>query len=219
MRLFDAVWYNGGKGPGEDGPEARRLAAAHYVYIGVMLTLMGICVGIVALCAGVHYPGEQTGELFATYFQEPLILLLNLLPGLLLTALFYFATGRAWPAFLAAGLLIMGGSLAEFYKMAIRSETLVASDLGLIGEALGVLPKYTLELSGRPLLVLGSFVFGLLFSVFLMRGKLRNVRVRAAGTLLTLAAIAILLPTVYFSDTVAAKVVNRHADINIWVEQ
>ncbi len=218
-KLWDAVWYNGGRGPSDGNNYWRRFTAAHYVYVGVMLTLMGAGIGLVALFTGSLYPGNQTSGVFISYLHEPLILLLNLLPGLLIVALVYFATGRAWAAFAVSGLIVMGGSLAEFYKMGIRSETLVASDLGLIGEAVDILPNYTLELTGRPKLVICSYILGLLFAIFLMRGKLKNIKVRVAGSLLTLAAIAALLPTVYFSDSVAAKVVNDHAGISIWVEQ
>lgn len=217
--LWDVIWYNGGKGPEDGNNYWRRITPWHYVWVGLMLTLMSVGIGMVALFVGAIYPGSQGHSLFLSYLKEPVILFLNILPALLLTAFFYFATGRAWSAFLGSALLMFGFTIVGFYKMAIRSETLVASDISLVDEALGVISNYTIEITGRPLLTIGSFLLGLLFAIFVLRGHLKNVWVRVTGSLLTAAAIAVVVPAVYLSDTMAAKVTNDSANINIWVDQ
>ncbi len=218
-KLWDAIWFDGGRGGADGNNYWRRLAPFHYIWVGVCLALMGAALGIAALAVGAVYPGLTDDSLFRTYFGVPLIIILNLLPGLLLTAFFYFATGRAWSSFLLTAICVLGVAIADFYKVSIRSETLSASDLGLVGEMLGVISRYTLRFSGRPRLALLAFAGGIVFSAAVLRGRLRSPRVRIIGAAATAAAIAVLLPTVYFNDTVAASLKNEEADINIWVEQ
>lgn len=217
--LRDVLSYNKGRGAEDGNNYWKRFTAARYVYVGVMLTLMSVGIGLVALLVGSSYPGSRGGNLFLSYFREPLILLLNILPALLLVVFFYFATGRAWAGFTGGAVVIFGFALVGFYKMSIRSETLVASDIGLIGEALGIISNYKIVISGRTILVFISFAAGLLFSIFCIKGRLRNRWVRLGGSLVSLGLMALILPTVYFSEAVEAKVTNDSASINIWVEQ
>lgn len=218
-KLWDVVWYNGGKGPADGNNYWRRFTAAHYVYIGVMLCLMSVGTGLVCLCIGSVYPGSDGRSIFLSYFEEPLILFLNILPVLLLTAFLYFASGRAWVSFLCGFLIPVGLSIVQFYKIAIRGDMFIFSDFTLIGEMTGIISNYTLEISGRTILAISTFVFGLVFASLLMRGTLKNVWVRVMGSVLSLAALVTLLFTVYFSDSVYDGVKNRTASFNIWVEQ
>ncbi len=216
MNVLDIITYNRGKGCSDGNNYWRRYTAPHYIYIGLMLILMGIGIGLVSLFVSSCYLNETGWEMFLSYLHEPLILKLNLLPCVLLVAFFYFATGRAWPAFTFPAFIVFAMTLVNYYKIRIRSEAFLASDMVFFGEAAGIISHYTLEITGRVLLIIGSFLFGIAFALLLMRGKLRNRWVRLVGAVLTLAILVTLGFTVYSSDQVYKKAANDTASFNIW---
>ena len=61
--------------------------------------LSGVCLGVLSL---VFAYGDYADALFKSYFEVPLIAVLNILPALLLLLALYFLFGRAWVAFLAS---------------------------------------------------------------------------------------------------------------------
>ena len=218
MKLSDIVLYNGGRG-GEDGNNYwKKYRTPHYIYIFLMLLLMGIGIGLTSLMLCSVYLTQTGFGVFVSYLREPLVLLMNLLPCVLLVFLFYFATGRAWAAFTFPALIVFVLSLVNYYKIRIRSEALVARDMTLIGETAGIISHYELEISGRVLLMALAFVVGVIFSVFLMRGKLKNKLVRIIGSVATIAVCALLYTTVYTSESVYNAVENDSAGINPWSE-
>ena len=129
MKISDIVFYNKGRGAADGNNYWRKYRTPHYIYIFTMLVLMGIGIGVVSLFLCSSYLDEIGWEMFGTYFQEPLILLLNILPCVLLVLFFYFATGRAWAAFTFPALIVFILSLVNYYKIRIRSEAFIAKDL------------------------------------------------------------------------------------------
>ena len=81
------------------------------------------------------------------YLQQPMLLWLNLLAPVLLIWLLYFLIGRCWAAYLLTALPVLGIALANFYKMQLRGDPLLASDLKLVNEAGGIVGGYTLEIT------------------------------------------------------------------------
>ena len=219
MKLFDALWYNGGRGPADGNNYWRRFTAPHYVWVGVLLAVLSAAAGSLALVVGGVYPGIRDPQFCWSYFSEPRILLLNLLPVLLLTAVLYFATGRAWAAYLGSSLTVLGLSLVDFYKLVIRNETFVASDLGLMSEAAGIISHYTIVISGRAVTSILAVVLGTVLAAVLARGALKKVWVRILGTLLSLGVLVTLVFTLYASDAVYARTVNGTAEYFDWIEQ
>ncbi|MGM9520999.1 MAG: hypothetical protein ACI3VB_00795, partial [Oscillospiraceae bacterium] len=218
MKLSEVITYNGGKGDLDGNNYWKKHRVPRYIYIFTMLVLMGICIGLVSLFVCSSYLGNEDWAMFLSYLREPLILLLNLLPCVLLVLLFYFATGRAWAAFTFPALLIFILSLINYYKIRIRNEPFLASDISLAGEAAGIISNYTLDVTGRVLLLIGCFVFGVLFAVFLMRGSLKNKWARIIGSVLSAGALAALFFTVYISPTVYNTATNETAEYNRWSE-
>lgn len=192
-------------------------SAGQKILTAVLLPAMGICIGLVSLFVCGILDADLGWTMFLSYLHEPLILALNLIPCVLLVWLFFSLTGRVWPAFVFPAALVFALSAINYYKIRIRSETFLVSDVAIAGEAAGILSRYRLELSGRILLMLGAFAFGTLFTVFLMRGKWKNRKVRFALAAAVLAAMAVLGATVYRSaDVYHNKAVNKTAGINIW---
>lgn len=151
--------------------------------------------------------------MFMDYLRHPALVALNLLPPLLLMALLYGATGRAWAAYLITALPVLGLSLGNYYKLVFRDDPVLASDLLILGEAGKMAGKYHLFLDRKlamallPVLVAGIALF------LLVRGRPR-LPVRGGIAAAALAASLALIP-VYGSDDTYNK--NANTDhINPW---
>ena len=92
----------------------------------------GLCLGVLSLAFAY---GDYPDLLFQSYFQVPLIAVLNILPALILVLALYFLFGRAWVAFLASAAVVMGFSLANYYKLRFRDDPVIFEDLKYIREA------------------------------------------------------------------------------------
>ena len=90
-----------------------KLLRWHHVWLAFALTGLGFCVGILTLMlAATAYLKLNSTDLFLSYFLlEPMLLLLNVLPPILLIWFFYFLTRRAWAAFLGSFLPCVGLAL------------------------------------------------------------------------------------------------------------
>lgn len=225
MNVLDIVFYNTREGSGGDENSYwKKYRIPHEIYTYLMLVLMGIGIGLASLFLASQYLGYSGNSMFVSYLKAPLILMLNILPCILLVLLMFFATGRAWAAFTFPALTVFALTLVNYYKIRIRSEAFTASDFSLIGEMTGILPQYTLDITWRVLAVMAAFAFGVLFSVFLMRGKLKNKRVRIIGAVLASAMCAALYMTVYTSEKVYEKAdnsdnINRWSDMQVYVSK
>ena len=216
MSFSDIIIYNSRKGSGGDANAYwKKYRTPHRIYLCLMLILMGVGIGLMSLFVCSAYLSHVGWDMFLSYLRNPLILALNIAPCILLVFLFYFATGRCWAAFTFPSLILFVLTLVNYYKIRIRSEAFVASDFSLVGEMTGILPQYTLDITGRVLALIGAFLFGVLFSVFLMRSKLKNKWVRIIGVILVIALCAVLYCTVYTSDKVYDRADNSE-NINVW---
>jgi len=65
------------------------------------LLCAALCVGVLGLLYGSLY---FVSARLLSYFQHPMLVFLNLLPGVLLAFFLYFLTNRAWLAFLLTSL-------------------------------------------------------------------------------------------------------------------
>jgi len=199
----------------ENGSISVKDKRKHRIYTFAMLVLMGIGIGLVSLLLASPYLGYSGNSMFVSYFKVPLILLLNILPCVLLILLVYFISGRAWISFLFTSVLIFGMSLGNYYKIRLRSDPFIASDIAILGEAGDIVSEYTLDITGRVLITVFCFVIGLLFAVFFMRGCFKNAKARIGGIAAVLIVSVLLYSTVYTSETVYNKAANNEK-INIW---
>ena len=102
-------------------------------------------VGLLFLCLFIGTQNFSFPRL-AAYFQAPLILVMNWLPIALFMAVVYFASNRAWIAWLSTSVLFLLLRFVNYFKVALRGEPLVIDDLLLAGEAAGILDEYTLKI-------------------------------------------------------------------------
>ena len=127
-----------------------KLLRWHHVWLAFALTGLGFCVGVLTLMlAATAYLKLNSTDLFLSYFLlEPMLLLLNVLPPILLIWFFYFLTRRAWAAFLGSFLPCVGLALVNYFKIRLRGDPLLAADLRLVTEAGGIVGHYQLDLAG-----------------------------------------------------------------------
>ena len=202
-----------------------RYALAHHIWMALALTGLGCCVGVLGLMyAATAYLKLTSWAIFASYFLNPLILFLNLLPPVLLIWLFYFLTRRAWVGFLASFLPVVGLSMVNYFKIRLRSDPLLAADLRLAAEAGGIVGGYTLDvtwLTWFTLLCLGA---GLVFALVLMPKGLRGWRERLFGAVSCLALGAVAFTALFTSPqiyqrTANNRFINQWSDVEVFVSK
>jgi len=189
----------------------------HQLYILLALTGFGLLNGFLALrLAACSYAPLYHPAVYASYFDHDPIVALNILPAVLLALLGYFLFRRAWAGYLCSAVPTLGLALANYYKIQLRGDPLLASDLRLIRTAGGILSHYTPDLSRVVLVACGGGFLMLLFSIFLLRNGLKNRWVRLGGLLVCLALVPLLGPRYYLSDEVYDRTANYDAIHNRW---
>ena len=105
----------------------------------ILLAGSCICLGLMCLyfCTGVY-----GFDLFAWYFTQPLVLVLNILPLLALALVLLALTNRAWLTFLLEAVVCLVLSWAQHWKLLARGDPIYAEDLFLIGEATQMADSY-----------------------------------------------------------------------------
>lgn len=180
----------------------RRLRAAHGVWMALALTGLGCWVGRLALLFSAGACGRLDRlELLQAYDANPLTTALNMLAPVLLIWLFYFLTRRAWAGYLGSFLPTIGVAVVNYYKIGLRGDPFLASDLWLAAEAGGIVGRYDLEVTNLLLLALASLAGGLLFAALLMPGGALGRRERGFGALSCLALLAVAIAGPYSSQS------------------
>ena len=202
-----------------------RLARAHTIWLAISLTAMGCCIGGLGLFyAATAYTKLNSLAILYSYLTHPVILALNLLPAVALIWLGYFLFRRAWAGFLLSFLPIVGISMVNYFKIRLRSDPLLATDLRLAAEAGGIVGGYTLDITWLTWFTVFCFVAGLLFTIFLMPSGLRDWKNRAFGTLSCLALMGVafyswyLSPTLY-QNTANNRFINQWSDVEVFVSK
>ena len=85
--------------------------AGFWVWNWGMVLLAALGLGLVSLALA---PANYGWTIFLDYFTSPALLALNLLPPMLLAALFYGLLGRPWLAQLLTGVPVRAVSIANY---------------------------------------------------------------------------------------------------------
>ena len=193
----------------EDGLSAPR-RAAFWLWNGLLMLGAALALGLLCLMLA---PAQYGWELFYDYLDHPALVALNLLPPVVLMALLYGLSGRAWLAYALTSLPVLGLAAGNAYKMFFRDDPVIAADLLLLGEAGNMAGKYQLFLFGKLAAALGCALVSALLLALLARGRpLGRFRAGIAGTALACAAS---LSPLYASDQVYQDNANEE-HINKW---
>ena len=199
---------------GEGSPLER---GTHQALVALFLFVFAVADGYLALhLAACSYAPLYHPAVYESYFNHPPIVLLNLLPSVLLMALGYFLTRRAWAAYLISAVPTIGMALVNYYKIQLRGDPFLASDLRLLRTAGGIVGHYHLDLSRVVLDAVAGFVLMFLLSLLLLRNGLRGKWLRLGGALVCLALMPLLYFQVYMDGATYGKTVNNDAIQHEW---
>ena len=179
----------------------------------LMLLAGGCALGLLSLYFSA---GDHGLYLFAWYLTQPMVLVLNLIPFVLMLLLFYAAFGRAWLAYLTTGAVCLFFSWAQYWKLMARSDPIYAGDLLIVGEAAQMAGQYiqiTWQIILSAILVLAA-VIALLF---LAKGRMKKPLPRLALAAAVLCAALWLYPNYYTSSSVYNSM-TVWPKINQWFE-
>lgn len=184
-----------------------------------------ICFNALAILAAVvslgvcslHFAfGEAySPKIFDGYFANPLILLLNILPVFILFVFLYAVIGRSWIAYLIDSVIVMGFSLANFFKLKFRDDPVMFMDLLNVREAAAISEEgYNYEITSKMLvccLVCVAFVVVLALFQSYKPDPTKRICIFAIS-------IIVLLPlrTVYFNHEIYDKKTNNSEHIVRW---
>ena len=189
----------------------------HHLWLALGLTALGVLLGWLTLPLAAAADSELSSQALLDYYlQQPQLLWLNLLAPVLLIWLFYFLTGRCWAAYLLTALPVLAIALVNYYKMQLRGDPLVASDLKLVNEAGGIVGGYTLDITP---LIQNTLVWagvGLLLALILLPRGVRRLSIRVMGFFSAAAITATALWGPYFSNDLYRQTTPGEELINPW---
>ena len=188
----------------------------------MILFLAGICLGGLSLFFAY---GDYADILMKSYFQIPLIAVLNIVPVVLLLFLVYFLIGRTWLSFLLTSVVVWGFSLGNYYKLRFRDDPLMFEDLKNNREATSIAVKENYDLTPDKRIWFGliCILLGTAILFFLVRGVPRwKVRIP-----LFLLGVALCFPLssiytdqqVYDTDTQNFAYINRWSSTQLYISK
>lgn len=186
----------------------------HLWNIGLLLlSAAGICT--LTLLLGI---GNGSYELFLDYFRHPLIFLLNLIPIFLFELLMFSIFNRSWAAFLATAAVFVTASVGNYFKLKLRDDPFMFSDIASIHTALGVAGAYDISINKRIALCLICVALGTALLFFFVRGRAGG-KTRVITAALIAALVWPLWSLVYSSSDIYENRTVNNEHINIWVSK
>ena len=159
----------------------------HRIWVFFWLTVLGAGIGLLSLYLTAHsYASIDATALLQSYFKIPLLVVMNLLAPVLLVYLGFFLFARPWAAYLLSALPFLTLALASYYKVQLRGDPVLASDLLLLRTAGGIMDKYTFDITAPVLVVIEGFLLLLALSLLMLRRERMSPRARLAGIMAAL---------------------------------
>lgn len=182
----------------------------------LLLATAVLCLHLLCLFLGTWY---FTVYRFVSYFSEPEIFLLNLLPVALLVVFFYFLTNRAWLGFLIPALFLVVVCIVNYYMIALRGEPFVAEDILNVGAGLGILKEYELTVPIFLILAIVAVIGGTVLLAIFAKGKIPKDRwwLRLAILVLTAVLAGVSWQQIYSDSGRYDQLLLSNADrFNVW---
>lgn len=166
-------------------------------------------------------------EIFASYFSNPLIAILNFIPVLLIMLFFYCLTRKMSLSFFITCLIDLSLTIVNYLKLALRSDPLLMEDFQYLKEALNIQKNYVLNFrKGMYITVIFCIIVViLLFIIFDKKNKSNEenkeknkkgrIFLRIISPLIIVIISIVCLKNLYFSSAIYEKTSNTEY-INIW---
>lgn len=177
-----------------------------------LVLLAAVCLGGLSLLYAMK---ENRLAMLYSYLKHPLIIVMNVLPVIVLLALLYALTGRAFVAFPLTGAIVMGFTWANWFKLQFRNDPLMAEDVLLIKEAGDMAGKYDMFLPAGLVFTVLCIALGTV--ILCICGRWRpSPRVRLI-TAAVLVVSLVPLRSLYFNKAVYTTYTENNGTINQWV--
>ena len=180
------------------------------------LLLYCLCCALLGVVALYFSTGVYGTEMFLWYFTQPLVVLLNTLPLVVLGLLLLALLDRAWLAYAVTAVICLVFSWAQHWKLLARGDPIHAEDLLIVGEAA--------QMAGQYVRITWPIVLsGLLAAVTTLalavtaRGRIRRLLPRTAMIAL-LAAGSLLLFNHYYDRNISYYAMEVWPRINKWFD-
>ena len=190
------------------------------------LTGLGVCVGVLSLVlSAVAYLPLPAGALFKSYFTgNPMVALVNCIPPVGLIWLGWFLTRRGWAAYLLSCIPCAAIGLVNYFKISLRSDPLLATDVLLAAEAGGIVGGYELEFTPVLWGCVGCVLAGLLFAILFLPKSPMNAADRAFGLLSAAAILFAAMAGVFLGSDYESKMtnntyINQWSDVEVFVSR
>ena len=191
----------------------RKTKADPLVLTLLMLAVACVCLGLMCLFFSTGVYGY---DLYAWYFTQPLVVVLNILPLLALGLVLLALTNRAWVAFSLEAAVCLALSWAQHFKLLARGDPLYAEDLLLIGEATQMAGEYA-QITWE---IAASAIASILLTValfFLARGRMKKALPRLIMVILT-CALSLSVFTNYYDRNRSYYAMTVWPEINSWFD-
>ena len=213
------ITYHGGERFWEE--HTSKGSTARGIRMVVVLLLGALTISLASMFMGA---AEYLPDMFLEYFARPSVVLLNLLPSALILFLLYFIINRAGWSFLITYVFVAGLSVIDYYKIKLRDDPLIFSDIDLISEAADISGRYTITISWPVVVVI---LIGILCTFLMFRfakTRFRRGKLNLAALAVVIAAGALLYPFVYlnndvYAETGESKVVGQWSDKEKYVSR
>ena len=171
----------------------------------VLLLGAAVALGITTMMLAV---GSYRWMVVFDMMVNPVLLLLNILPPVIVAVLVYGISGRAWIGYLCAAVPFGCLAIGNFYKLAFRDDPVVAADLLILGEAGKMAAQYKLFYADKVLLGFLVMIGGTVLLALFARGRFGSRKTRLITALAGLVAAGAMVP-VYGSDGIYDRNTNN----------
>lgn len=154
--------------------------------------------------------------LFKSYFQGPMLMLMNFIPIFLFMAFTYLISNRLWVGFSLTSLLFVTMGIVNKFKLTYRDDPFTFMDIKLVGESLVMAKTYDISLSTRVIIMLIGFMGIAVILKLFVKFKINSKKVRISSLLL-LSIISIFIFNSFYFNSKIYEEVGDASLINRWV--
>lgn len=155
--------------------------------------------------------------LFESYFQQPMLLLMNFIPIVLLMSILYILSNRLWVGFSVTSLVFVTMSIVNKLKLTYRDDPFSFIDMKLVGESLEMSKRYDLSLNSKTIMMLVGLVGIAIILKMFFNFKIESKKFRASILGVMIILTIVIFNSFYFNTTVYADLGEKSL-INEWVE-
>jgi len=157
---------------------------------------------VILLSIGLSLIGIMISSVFSTqiikrYLDTPKLLIMNTLPLTLTMLLIYIASSRLWVSYFLGGGIFILFQVINRFKMKLRQEPFIPTDLTLGNEITKVVKLEELPVSKNFLIMLIALILFGFFLMFLIKSKSTKIVFKSVGIIITVAISLTLFFNLY----------------------